>query len=31
MYIVNLEMDNKPKQILFNKLSGQVASDALWK
>ena len=31
MYIVNLEMDNSPKQVLFNIANGQTASNALWK
>ena len=30
-YVVNLEMDNSLKWALFNKVSGQVTSDALWK
>ena len=30
-YVVNLEMDNSLKWVLFNKVSGQITSDALWK
>ena len=29
IYAVNLEMDNSPKWVLFNIVSGQIASDAL--
>ena len=31
MYAVNLEMDNSPKLVLFNIVSGQIVSNALWK
>ena len=31
MYAVNLEMDNSPNWVLANIVSGQIASDALWK
>ena len=31
MYVVNLEMDNSPEWVLFNIVSGQIASDALRK
>ena len=31
MYVVNLEMDNSLKWVLFNIVSGQITSDALWK
>ena len=31
MYVVNLEMDNSPKWVLFNIVNGQMTSDALWK
>ena len=31
MYVVNLEMDNSLKWILFNIGSGQIASHAPWK
>ena len=30
-YVVNLEMDNSLKWVLFNNVSGQITSDALWK
>ena len=30
-YVVNLEMDNSLKWVLFNKVSGQITSNALWK
>ena len=30
-YVVHLEMDNSLKWVLFNKVSGQITSDALWK
>ena len=28
-YVVNLELDNSQKQVLFNIVSGQITSDAL--
>ena len=31
MYVVNLEMDDSPKWVLLNKVSGQIASDTPWK
>ena len=31
MCVVNLEMDNSPKWVLFNIVSGQIGSDAVWK
>ena len=31
MYVVNLEMDNSPKWVLFVIVSGQITSNALWK
>ena len=31
MYEVNVEVNNSPKWVLFNIVSGQIASDALWK
>ena len=31
MYAVNLEMNNPPKWVLFNIVSGQITSSALWK
>ena len=31
MCVVNLEMDSSPKWVLFNIVSGQIGSDALWK
>ena len=31
MYVVNLEINNSPKWVLFNIVSGQITSDALWK
>ena len=31
MYVVNLEMDNSTKWVLFFIVSGQITSDALWK
>ena len=31
MYVINLEMDNSQKWVLFNIVSGQTASDTLWK
>ena len=31
MYLVDLEMDNSLKRILFNIVSGQITSTALWK
>ena len=30
-YVVNLEIDNSLKWVHFNLVSGQIASDALWK
>ena len=30
-YVINLEMDNSLKWVLFNKVSGQITSDASWK
>ena len=30
-YVVNLEMDNSLKWVLFNIINGLIASDALWK
>ena len=29
--LVNLEVDNSLKWVLFNMVSGQITSDALWK
>ena len=31
MYVVNLEMNNSPKRVLLNIVSGQIASDTPWK
>ena len=31
MYVVNLEMNNSPKWVLLNIVSGQIASDTPWK
>ena len=31
MYVVNLEMDDSPKWVLLNIVSGQIASDTPWK
>ena len=31
LYVVNLEMNNSLKWVLFNVVSGQITSDALWK
>ena len=31
MYVVNLEINNSPKWVLFNIVIGQITSDALWK
>ena len=31
MYVVNLEISNSPKWVLFNIVIGQITSDALWK
>ena len=31
MYVENLEMGNSLKWVLFNTVSGQITSDALWK
>ena len=31
MHAVNLEMDNSPKWVLFDIVSGQIVSDALRK
>ena len=31
MYVVNLKMDNSPKWLLFNIVSDQITSNAMWK
>ena len=31
LHVVNLEMDNSLKWVLFNMVSGQITSDAVWK
>ena len=31
LHVVNLEVDNSLKWVLFNMVSGQIASDELWK
>ena len=31
MDVINLEMDNSLKWVLYNIVTGQITSDALWK
>ena len=31
MDVINLEMDNSLKWVLYNVVTGQITSDALWK
>ena len=30
-YVLNIDTDNSQKWVLFNIVSGQITSDALWK